>query len=538
MHNNKMTKGLALLMCLCLMGGLLLNVDMVVHAADEQVELFDLDVQNQKDEEDFLLNEDETQETEDGFVVYDKKYNSPRNSTNTWRKVIDVSHWQTPSESDHINWQAVKNSGVYGVFVKVGGRDGDDGTLYTDSRYAENLAGASAAGLKVGAYFYSEAISTQEAVEEANYLIQRVMAYNISLPLVIDYEYCSGGCRLKAFGGDVGQRTAVVNAFCRRVEECGYTGCVYASASKLAGDGRVLDGDQIAQNYKVWVAQYPAVNKVQKYNDYCFDMTYYSGTYDFWQFSSRGTNIAGIPSTYVDLDWWYDDGTISRKDYSAVFDASYYASRYPDVVQVIGNEPASLLNHFISYGMKEMRQGNANFDPYAYMISNSNYDLRKAFRSDWRAYYEHYMSNGRYEGRTTQFSIPAGTQPMFRLYNPNNGEHLYTADWGELKHLSEVGWNQEGIAWYAPMSGTPVYRLFNPNGGEHHYTLDVSESNYLASIGWNFEGIAWYSGGGVPVHRLYNPNGGQHHYTLDVSESNYLASIGWNYEGIGWYAPQ
>lgn len=128
---------------------------------------------------------------------------------------------------------------------------------------------------------------------------------------------------------------------------------------------------------------------------------------------------------------------------------------------------------------------------------------------------------------------------MYRLYNPNTGEHFYTANAGERDGLTKLGWSYEGIAWVAPTSGVPVYRLYNPNSGDHHYTTSEAEKDYLASIGWNYEGIGWYSDSSetTAVYRLYNPNEltGNHHYTLDSNERDYLTSIGWNYEGIGWY---
>lgn len=131
------------------------------------------------------------------------------------------------------------------------------------------------------------------------------------------------------------------------------------------------------------------------------------------------------------------------------------------------------------------------------------------------------------------------TAPMYRLYNPNSGEHFYTASVTERDHLDQIGWDDEGIAWYAPTeTGDPVYRLYNPYAGDHHYTMDRAEADNLVSVGWNDEGIGWHSDGKeVPVYRLYNPNAvtGTHHYTTSVEERDFLDEIGWNYEGIGWY---
>lgn len=129
---------------------------------------------------------------------------------------------------------------------------------------------------------------------------------------------------------------------------------------------------------------------------------------------------------------------------------------------------------------------------------------------------------------------------MFRLYNPNSGEHFYTASSNEGNTLINLGWRYEGVAWIAPTrSSTPVYRLYNPNAGDHHYTVDSHEKDVLASLGWRYEGIGWHSNDSrsVPLYRLYNPNAraGAHHYTRDSHEKDVLASIGWRYEGVGWY---
>ena len=129
---------------------------------------------------------------------------------------------------------------------------------------------------------------------------------------------------------------------------------------------------------------------------------------------------------------------------------------------------------------------------------------------------------------------------MHRLYNPNSGEHFYTANEGERDLLISIGWSYEGIGWVAPArSNTPVYRLYNENGGEHHYTTSVAERNMLVSLGWRDEGIGWYSDDAhtVPLYRQYNPNAfaNNHNYTTSLSENNWLVSIGWRAEGIGWY---
>lgn len=133
-----------------------------------------------------------------------------------------------------------------------------------------------------------------------------------------------------------------------------------------------------------------------------------------------------------------------------------------------------------------------------------------------------------------------GGVAMYRLYNPNSGEHFYTSSEAERTNLMIAGWNDEGVGWIAPRSSnTPVYRLYNQYGGEHHYTTNLSERNHLISLGWNDEGIGWYSDDDntVPLYRQYNPNAfaNNHNYTTSRSENNWLVSLGWQAEGIGWY---
>ncbi|MGM0182434.1 hypothetical protein IGK74_001355 [Enterococcus sp. AZ150] len=128
---------------------------------------------------------------------------------------------------------------------------------------------------------------------------------------------------------------------------------------------------------------------------------------------------------------------------------------------------------------------------------------------------------------------------MYRLYNPNNGEHFYTKNTQEQQQLVRVGWKDEGIGWFAPSKGSPVYRLYNKNAGDHHYTLNQSEKDSLVKVGWKDEGIGWYSENsqGVKLYRAYNTNAkaGSHNYTLNSAEQAMLIQSGWKDEGVAWY---
>lgn len=143
----------------------------------------------------------------------------------------------------------------------------------------------------------------------------------------------------------------------------------------------------------------------------------------------------------------------------------------------------------------------------------------------------------------TQYVL-LGSGDMYRIYNPNSGEHFYTSDKVEKDHLVSLGWKYEGIGWKAPtISNYPVYRLYNANGGEHHYTMNVAEKNNLVKLGWKYEGIGWFSAdpndsNSVPLLREYNPNAfsNNHNYTTNSKEHSWLVSPGWKDEGKAWYA--
>ncbi|MDH6364593.1 N-acetylmuramoyl-L-alanine amidase [Enterococcus sp. PF1-24] len=92
-----------------------------------------------------------------------------------------------------------------------------------------------------------------------------------------------------------------------------------------------------------------------------------------------------------------------------------------------------------------------------------------------------------------QLTIGGTNNPIYRVYNPNNGEHFYTKSQGEAQNLVANGWQDEGVSWHAPNAGSEVYRLYNPNSGEHHYTLNTNERDSLVGSGWQYEAVSWYS---------------------------------------------
>ena len=190
---------------------------------------------------------------------------------------IDISR-----HNGKIDWNAVKSSGVDYVIIRCGYRGSSSGALITDQNFQSNIKGATAAGLKVGIYVFSQAINEVEAVKEASLAVSLAKGYKLTYPIFIDTE-SSGG---RADKIDVATRTAVVNAFCQTVQSAGYQAGIYASKSWF--ETKLSMGS--IGNYRIWLAQYAAAPT-------------YSGRYDMWQYSSKGT-ISGINGK-VDLNLSY-----------------------------------------------------------------------------------------------------------------------------------------------------------------------------------------------------------------------------------------
>lgn len=144
---------------------------------------------------------------------------------------------------------------------------------------------------------------------------------------------------------------------------------------------------------------------------------------------------------------------------------------------------------------------------------------------------------------TLQVKAEESMVAIYRLYNPDNGEHLYTTDTNETSVLyHDYNWGYEGVAWYAPeRSSTPVYRLYNPVLCNHLYTTDLNEVNVLTTTTeWvkdNNGQPVFYSDGTIPIYRVYNRElQGMHHLTTDKNEYDTLPVYGWTQEGTSLYA--
>ncbi len=197
---------------------------------------------------------------------------------------IDVSYYQ-----GNIDWKKVKNSGVEFVIIRVGYRGyGSAGTLVEDPKFKTYLDGATKAGLKVGVYFYTQAITTAEAKAEAKFVLDRIKGYSLQMPVYYDIEsvdYDTG--RLDSAGLSKAQKTALCTAFCDTIIKSGYSAGVYANYTWL---NYYIDGAGLGKKYPIWLAHYTS-------------NTNYDQRMDMWQYSGSGT-VSGI-SAYTDVNVWY-----------------------------------------------------------------------------------------------------------------------------------------------------------------------------------------------------------------------------------------
>ncbi len=214
-------------------------------------------------------------------VIQGAKYNfgsDGKLSSNSGSMGIDVSKW-----NGSIDWNAVKNSGVSYVIIRCGYRGSSTGALIEDPKFKSNIKGAKAAGLKVGAYFFSQAVNEVEAVEEASMAVNLVSGYGLNYPIFLDVE-SSGG---RGDGIDRETRTAVCKAFCATVQNSGYSAGVYANKTWFT---EKINTSSLT-GYKIWLAQYASAP------------TYTATRYDMWQYSSKG-KVSGI-SGNVDMNISY-----------------------------------------------------------------------------------------------------------------------------------------------------------------------------------------------------------------------------------------
>lgn len=195
---------------------------------------------------------------------------------------IDVSEWQK-----EIDWEKVKADGIQYAFIRVGYRGSGQGTLNEDTYFKQNIEGALAAGINVGVYIFSQAITQKEAHAEANYVLERIKNYDVTFPVVLDYEFTNDSGRLEQAKLSKNKATNICLAFCETVKDAGYTPMVYANPDML---NHYLNAETISEQYLIWLANYTT-------------QTGYTGKFDYWQYSSNGS-VDGIEGR-VDMNFFY-----------------------------------------------------------------------------------------------------------------------------------------------------------------------------------------------------------------------------------------
>lgn len=192
---------------------------------------------------------------------------------------IDVSGHQGT-----IDWDQVKEAGIQFAMIRLGYRGYTQGGLALDDNYVTNIETALESKMPVGVYFYTQAVSYEEGVEEAQYVLKNIADYKISYPVVIDTEKMEAdGARANDISNE--ERTDAIVGFCDTIKDAGYTPMIYANRNWYAQN---LDMDRLG-DYQLWLAQYSNVP----------DFPY---LFTGWQYTSEGS-VPGISGS-VDIDVW------------------------------------------------------------------------------------------------------------------------------------------------------------------------------------------------------------------------------------------
>ena len=193
-----------------------------------------------------------------------------------------------------IDWASVKQSGVEFVILRAAVRGyGSSGNLMTDSQIAANIEGALSQNIDVGIYVFSQAVTTEEAVEEAERALDIIKGYDIKLPVYFDSEYSGAPNRTgRADGLTKAERTSLAIAFCETVRNAGYKPGVYASKSFFYNNLGYAAFQ--SRGYEIWLAHHIS------------SVTDFKYPYNIWQYTSKGS-IGGVQSEYADLDIAYYD---------------------------------------------------------------------------------------------------------------------------------------------------------------------------------------------------------------------------------------
>lgn len=198
---------------------------------------------------------------------------------------VDVSSWQ-----GNIDWHKLKEQGVYFAFIRLGYRGYESGVIQQDTKFEENIRGALDAGIKVGVYFFSQALDADEAYEEATFVLDRIREYDITFPVVFDWETVSSSTA-RTNNIKTEKLCEAANVFCNTVAQAGYIPMVYCNQNISM---LYYELSRI-QAFDFWYAEYK-------------DQPTFYYNFDIWQYSSSA-KLDGVPDAMIDVN-------ISFVDYS------------------------------------------------------------------------------------------------------------------------------------------------------------------------------------------------------------------------------
>lgn len=180
-----------------------------------------------------------------------------------------------------IDWERVSEDGIDFAMIRLGRRGYTEGNIYLDNYYYENVSGVQSEGMPFGVYFFSQAITEDEAIEEANFVIKHLSGSGISYPVVFDHEPVESADG-RANNLSKNELTHITKAFCQKIEDAGYTPMIYGNAFDME---RLNLND--LKGIDVWYAEYESSQPTGQFN------------FAMWQYSSTA-NVSGI-NTQADL---------------------------------------------------------------------------------------------------------------------------------------------------------------------------------------------------------------------------------------------
>ena len=214
---------------------------------------------------------------DESFVLNDKgEIEYIENDASAGIKGIDISKY-----NGTIDWEKVAADGVKFAYIRAGVRGYSSGKIVMDETFKSNVEGASAAGIQIGTYFFSQAVNEEEAIEEANAVLEVLDGINITCPIAYDLEKVEhADSKPRTNGLSTEQFTKNTIAFCNRISEAGYTPMIYGNIKTYL---MLLDMTQL-EDYQKWFAGYISDDSITPYFPYEMRI---------WQYTSKGT-VDGI----------------------------------------------------------------------------------------------------------------------------------------------------------------------------------------------------------------------------------------------------